>query len=114
MCIRDRSRLEKIGLGPFCLELHSNKATKRHVLTQLEEALKVAHILPPEGFQAQADKIFEMRKQLIDYMNALHDKDPQDKLSLYEYILHYESIDCLLYTSYPQHLSHKMRTAIRK
>ena len=88
-----QSRLEKIGLGPFCLELHSNKATKRHVLTQLEEALKVAHILPPEGFQAQADKIFEMRKQLIDYMNALHDKDPQDKLSLYEYILHYESLE---------------------
>lgn len=87
-----QSRLEKIGLGPFCLELHSNKATKRHVLQQLERALQVAHILSPEDFTLQAEKIFEERKGLIAYMNALHDKDPKDGLSLFDCILRYESV----------------------
>lgn len=69
-----QSRLAKIGLDPFCLELHSNKTTKRHVLQQLEKALHVTHIQSPEEFGFQADKIFEERKDLIAYMNALHEK----------------------------------------
>ncbi len=87
-----QSRLAKIGLDPFCLELHSNKATKRHVLQQLDKTLKVAHIVPSADFKAQADKIFEERKALIAYMDALHTVDPKDGLSLYDCILHYESI----------------------
>ncbi len=88
-----QSRLAKIGLDPFCLELHSNKATKRHVLEQLQKALTVTHIKSPEDFQTQADKIFEERKALIDYMNALHNVDNSDGMSLYDCILRYESID---------------------
>lgn len=87
-----QSRLAKIGLDPFCLELHSNKATKRHVLQQLEKALNVVHIVPPADFQAQADKIFAERKGLIAYINALHTPDQQDGLSVYDCILRYESI----------------------
>jgi hypothetical protein len=33
------NRLNKIGLGPFCLELHSAKAKKAEVLQQLQQAL---------------------------------------------------------------------------
>ncbi|KAG1183264.1 hypothetical protein G6F35_015394 [Rhizopus arrhizus] len=32
-------RLANIGLGPFCLELHSSKARKAEVLQQLGKAL---------------------------------------------------------------------------
>ncbi len=85
-------RLAKIGLDPFCLELHSNKATKRHVLEQLGKALKVAHITPPADFATQADRIFEERKTLIAYMEALHQVDAADGMSLYDCILRYESI----------------------
>lgn len=88
-----QSRLAKIGLDPFCLELHSNKVTKRHVLEQLESALKVTHIVPPSDYAATADKVFARRKELIEYMKALHDVDPQDGLSLYDCILRYESVD---------------------
>lgn len=87
-----QSRLEKIGLDPFCLELHSNKTTKRHVLQQLEKALKVVHIVPPEDYSATAEKIFARRKELIEYMVALHERDHADNLSLYDCIISYESI----------------------
>ncbi len=88
-----QSRLAKIGLDPFCLELHSNKTTKRHVLGQLEKALNVAHIMAPEDFTTLAEKIFNERKALIAYMNALHNTGDTDGLSLYECIIRYLSID---------------------
>lgn len=87
-----QSRLAKIGLEPFCLELHSNKSTKHHVLQQLHKALKVAHIVPPESFMEKAGQIFEKRKELIAYMDALHSVDRSDGLSLYDCILRYESL----------------------
>lgn len=88
-----QSRLAKIGLDPFCLELHSNKSSKRHVLQQLEKALKVVHIVSPAEFNNRAEKIFSERKDLIAYMNALHTADRHDGLSLYDCIVRYESID---------------------
>lgn len=88
-----QSRLAKIGLDPFCLELHSNKVTKRHVLEQLASALKVSHIVPPADYATTAEKIFARRKELIEYLKALHEVDPQDGLSLYDCILRYESVE---------------------
>ena len=88
-----QTRLAKIGLDPFCLELHSNKSTKRHVLEQLDKALKVAHIVPPADYSATAEKIFEHRKKLIEYINALHQKADNETLSLYDCIMLYEAID---------------------
>ncbi len=88
-----QNRLAKIGLDPFCLELHSNKASKRHVLQQLDKALHVTHIKSPEQYQDTADKIFAQRKTLIQYMQLLHNVDAADGLSLYDCIVRYESID---------------------
>ncbi len=34
-----QQRLKDIGLGPFCLELHTNKASRQHVLDQMQETL---------------------------------------------------------------------------
>ena len=42
-----QNRLTKIGLDPFCLELHSNKVTKSHFLAQLQKAIEVIHIQSP-------------------------------------------------------------------
>lgn len=86
-----QNRLEKIGLGPFCLELHSNKSTKKHILQQLESALNVAHIQRPKDFQSTADELFEKRKTLIDYIDALHTKGA-DGFSLYDSIVRYEAL----------------------
>ncbi len=87
-----QSRLEKIGLDPFCLELHSNKSTKRHLLEQLEKALNVSHLSKPRGFAAMSDKLFEARKSLIEFIDAVHLPDAADGLSVYDCILRYESI----------------------
>ncbi len=37
-------RLRGLGLGPACLELHSNKANKKGVLEQFKEALEEGRV----------------------------------------------------------------------
>ena len=88
-----QSRLSKIGLEPFCLELHSNKVAKKHILGQLAKALAVTHIAPPSAYTDKANKIFAGRKELIAYLEALHNVDSTDGLSLYDCIVRYEAID---------------------
>ena len=80
-----QKRLKKIGIGAFCLEMHSNKATKTHFLSQMEEALEVAHKQSPAEYAALSQRLFEQRKQLIGYMDALH-TPAADGLSLYDCI----------------------------
>ncbi|MCR4612395.1 MAG: DUF3320 domain-containing protein [Bacteroidaceae bacterium] len=80
-----QKRLEKIGIGAFCLEMHSNKATKTHFLNQMEQALEVAHKQSPSEYAALSQRLFEQRKQLIAYMDALH-TPATDGLSLYDCI----------------------------
>ena len=67
-----QKRLAKIGLDPFCLELHSNKATKRSVLTQLETALSMSRIKSPSEYEQTAEKLHSLRKELNDTMTALY------------------------------------------
>ena len=88
-----QNRLEKINLGPFCLEMHSNKITKRHVLEQLKKSLNAAHIKRPEEYARIADELYEQRCKLIEYMEALHDTKGQEGMSLFDCIIRYESID---------------------
>lgn len=87
-----QSRLEKIDLDPFCLELHSNKVVKRHILEQLDKALKALRIKEPDNVKSLSDKLFERRKLLISYLDALHNDFGDDGLSLYECIREYETI----------------------
>ena len=87
-----QSRLEKINLAPFCLELHSNKATKKHFLEQMEQVLKVTKIKSPEEYEEKSKELYKERKELISYMEALHRKGPSG-LSLYECISEYIAIN---------------------
>lgn len=70
------SRLESIGIGPFCLELHSNKSKKSDVLAQLKAATQIALRAAPENFAIEADRLFELRKELNHYVEALHKRYP--------------------------------------
>lgn len=67
-----QKRLAKIGLDPFCLELHSNKSNKRAVLTQLETALSMSRIKKPEEYAQTAEKLHSLRNELNDTMAALY------------------------------------------
>ena len=67
-----QKRLAKIGLDPFCLELHSNKVTKTHFLEQLQQALDVTHGHLSEDFEKRSKELFDLRQQLNGYMQAVH------------------------------------------
>lgn len=65
-------RLTESGLGPFCLELHSNKSHKKGVLGQLEQALN-AHVgHSAEEWLEEAQKLAATRKELNAFVSALH------------------------------------------
>ena len=87
-----QSRLERISLAPFCLELHSNKATKKHFLEQMDEVLKITRIKSPEEYAQRSEELFNERKELISYMEALHHKSSSG-LSLYDCISEHLSIN---------------------
>ncbi len=86
-----QSRLEKIGLAPFCLELHSNKATKTHFLNQMDEAMNISHPHSQEDYRHISDELYDKRQELIRYIEALHTKKSFG-LSLYDCITSYLSI----------------------
>lgn len=71
-----QKRLESIGIGDFCLELHSNKSKKTEVLSQLKKAAEVSNKSSSTQFQANADRLFELRKDLNSYVESLHKRHP--------------------------------------
>ncbi|MBP3856157.1 MAG: DUF4011 domain-containing protein [Ruminiclostridium sp.] len=85
-----QKRLAKIGLDPFCLELHSNKATKRSVLTQLESALSMSRIKSPAEYSQTAEKLHSLRKELNDTMSALY-KERAAGMSVSDAIANFEA-----------------------
>jgi len=83
-------RLENIGLAPFCLELHSNKASKSSVLSQLEKSLEVGRIKHPEKYKATADRLKAMRVSMNSVIDGLHKKH-ESGISVYDAIEQYET-----------------------
>lgn len=65
-------RLRDIGLGQFCLQLHSNKAKKVDVLDQLRNSWSSAALAPVSHWQAEADRLKALRDRLNQAVNALH------------------------------------------
>ncbi len=66
-----KSRLDRIGLGDMCLELHSHKANKRAVYAELERALLLGK---PKSmnFDIPANKHLRARDRLNGYDAQLH------------------------------------------
>jgi hypothetical protein len=69
-------RLNGIGLGPFCLELHSAKARKTEVLAQLRAAMEAGRRLTDEGWKREAERLARLRGDLNDLVHALHKRHP--------------------------------------
>lgn len=69
-----KRRLEAVGLGRYCLELHSNKAHKREVVGQLEATLQQAERHDEETWSREARRLASLRKDLNSYATALHQK----------------------------------------
>ena len=84
-----KKRLDSIGLGDFCLEVHSNKLDKAELLKKLDATLALPAEAPSADFEAKGEQIAELRKALNDPIYALH-RVRRLGVSLYDAILIYE------------------------
>ncbi len=71
-----RRRLERAGLGPFCLEVHSAKAQKSAVLDQLRTAWEFQAIGVDEPWRLTAEALQSTRDQLNAHVEVLHRRWP--------------------------------------
>ncbi|WP_428380920.1 DUF4011 domain-containing protein [Nevskia ramosa] len=65
-------RLTAVGLGPFCLQLHSAKAAKAEVLSQLKGTLEIGNKAAPEAWAREAEHLSRLRSELNGLVRALH------------------------------------------
>lgn len=86
-----QKKLEGIGIAPFCLELHSKKTKKSVLLEQLKRTTEIVRKTSPEDFISEAERIFEIRKELNCFVEALH-KKYRFGFSLFEAFSGYASI----------------------
>ena len=66
-----KRRMDDVGLGELCLELHSHKANKRDLLKDLHKTL---HLPKPKRVNAtaHADELAAFRNQLTQHADAMH------------------------------------------
>lgn len=78
-------RLNQLGLGAFCLELHTQSSSKQHVLTQLQEGLAVRNAPLIHGYNEAALGLQNLRLSLNQSLDALHQEYPNG-LTIYRAI----------------------------
>jgi len=65
-------RLNDIGLGSYCLEVHSSKAQKSKVLEQLKHSWKDRQAATEEDWTLANDELKRRRDELNSVVSALH------------------------------------------
>ncbi|MDI1349850.1 DUF4011 domain-containing protein [Aquabacterium sp.] len=78
-------RLREVGLGEFCLELHSSKARKADVLAQLKNAWDARGEVDAAVWQQESDRLKRTRDELNAYVERLHHRHSNGR-SIYEAI----------------------------
>ncbi|WP_243103139.1 DUF4011 domain-containing protein [Clostridium sp. OM02-18AC] len=86
-----QKRLTALGIQDFCMELHSNKSTKKAVLDQLRRGLEIDVCGTETDYDKKIQDIRAMRTELDAYVKALHKKRSFGKslrqlMDLYEMI----------------------------
>jgi len=68
-----RSRLDAVGLGVFCLELHSHKSQKRKVLDEVDERLKNhGHYRRPKDIEVDIARYEELKDALKTHAEKIN------------------------------------------
>ena len=65
-------RLRDVGLGEFCLELHSSKARKTDVLEQLRRSWDARGTIDPQEWRREAQRLKVLRDRLNVFVEHLH------------------------------------------
>ncbi len=86
-----KTRLDAIGLAPFCLELHSNKTNKQQFFAGLKQTMELGATREPAEWAVIASELKEKRDQLNAYVDALH-RTRANGYSIFQII----GQDCLL------------------
>ena len=81
-----KKRLDGIGVGDFCLELHSNKTNKTEILNKLVSTLALAEEKETVRLSEKSAAIVKLKKDLEEPMVALH-KKRRLGVSIYEALL---------------------------
>ena len=81
-----KKRLDGIGVGDFCLELHSNKTNKTEILNKLISTLSLADEKETVTLSEKSAAIVKLKKDLEEPMLALH-KKRRLGVSIYEALL---------------------------
>lgn len=68
-----KRRLEKEGLGPLCLELHSNKANKRAVIEEIGRTWRLGRP-KPENLGALVPQLEQRRAILNTHSKTIHER----------------------------------------
>lgn len=68
------NRLQEIGLGPFCLELHSNKSEKKAVVKSFYDALEFSGEQLDGKWEQVSQELKDSRDGLNKYFEHLHKK----------------------------------------
>jgi len=66
-----KSRLERVGLGAACLELHSNKTNKRQLLLELDRTWQLQGA-DTNGTDAEEQSYQLQRQKLNEYIDIMH------------------------------------------
>ncbi|MBN0802986.1 hypothetical protein JTL91_34925, partial [Pseudomonas aeruginosa] len=69
-------RLREVGLGEFCLEVHSSKSKKTEVLAQLHSAWEARGTADADTWQAEAQRLQGHRDVLNQNAERLHERYP--------------------------------------
>lgn len=78
-------RLREVGLGEFCLELHSSKARKADVLAQLKSSWDARGEVDVAVWQHEAERLKRLRDELNVYVERLHHRHSNGR-SIYDAI----------------------------
>lgn len=84
-------RLTAIGLGDFCMELHSDKVNKKHVLKQLERALNQSMMWREDDYAQTLRQIAQSKADIDAYSQHLH-RVHECGLSVHELIDRYAQV----------------------
>lgn len=79
-----RSRLDKAGLGDFCLELHSHKAQKGQLHADLKKRINRQPSPYPINIQIDKDSLSQARDKLLKYSNVVNKAVGQDGKTIHD------------------------------
>ena len=89
-----KNRLDDLGIGDFCLELHSRKTNKKEVLGSLEHTLNLSPV-KQEVIENGFNELEKLKIDLNGYVKAL--REPFGKIKLSPYALFCKKDQALTY-----------------